>query len=332
MAGEIEQQKENIEETIQTLIDALQENQQFYRTAANNAINTKLRDVFRERTAQRGEFAEALAIHSDEVTVNDEGSADGDLLDFLHRGLVTIKAAMTIERDKTDHILIEESLEAEQELLESYDQALEEITNWPAGLETKIRSQYATVKAAYTYIGSTFSAPQRVVLGLFTEIDDAKEVLTQLSAAGIDQENIHVVAQEEVVSGALADNRATMAKEGAGTGALSGGVFGGLLGLIIGASMVITMGPVVVVGIPALAGTTAAGTAIGAIYGSLFGALLGWGVAEDEVHAYIKGIREEQILIAAEIESHQTDETVALFEQHHGTYVAVRQQNFEETQ
>ncbi|MCB0036087.1 MAG: PA2169 family four-helix-bundle protein [Anaerolineales bacterium] len=324
------EENEAFTETVQTLIDALQENQQHYRTAMNNAVNQQLRDVFRERAEQRGAFAEALAIYSTDVTVEDEDSADGDLLDFLHRGLITIKAAMTIEREKTDDILIEESLEAEEELLESYREALDKSATWPAGVETKVRSQYATIKTAYTYIGSTLNAPQPVVLGLFTEIDDVQNVITQLSDMGLTQEDIHVVAQEEVASEALADNRATMAKEGAGTGALSGSVFGGLLGLIMGASMLITMGPVLFVGIPALASTTAAGTAVGAIYGSLFGALLGWGVAEDEVHAYIKGIREGHILIAAEVEPHQTQETIALFEQYQSNSVTVRQQNIEE--
>ncbi len=330
MVAEIKQQKEDFTERIQTLIDALQENQQHYRTAMNNAFSPQLRDVFRERAEQRGAFAEALAIHSTDVTAEDEDSADGDFLDFIHRGLITIKAAMTIERDKTDNLLIKESLEAEEQLLESYRAALDKNAAWPAGVETKVRSQYATIKTTYTYIGSNLNAPQPVVLGLFTEIDDVQNVITRLSDMGLTQKDIHVVAQEEVASEALADNRATMAKEGAGTGALSGSVFGGLLGLIMGASMFITMGPVLFVGIPALASTTAAGTAVGAIYGSLFGALLGWGIAEDEVHAYIKGIREGQILVAAEVEPHQTQETIALFEQYQSNSVTVRQQNIEE--
>lgn len=325
----MEVQQEETTRNVQQLIEALQENQQFYRTAANNAISSQLRGVFHQRAEQRGDFAKALAVYTDEMIVEEEADK-GDLLDSLHRGLVTIKAAMTIEQDKTDNILIQESLEAEQQLLDAYKEILAETDNLPSGIASEVHSQYATIKTGYTYIGTALNAPETVVLGLFFEINDTQRIIEELSAKGVSKENIHVVAQEEVVSKALDDNRATMAKEGAGTGALSGSVFGGLLGLIIGASMVLTMGPVAIIGIPALAGTTAAGTAIGALYGSLFGALLGWGVAEDEVHGYIKGIREGQILVAATVEPSMAEETAALFKQHHGDFVSVRHQSFDE--
>ncbi|MBP8001057.1 MAG: hypothetical protein KA314_27360 [Chloroflexi bacterium] len=46
-------QQTQVEAIVHHLAEALKENEQFYRTAANNAINDRLQELLQERAAQR---------------------------------------------------------------------------------------------------------------------------------------------------------------------------------------------------------------------------------------------------------------------------------------
>lgn len=322
-------EQSDVENKVAGLIQSLKENEQFYRTAANNVVSDRLRELLQERAEGRAAFAEELAAYSD---VDPEEIANVELMDFLHRGMVTFKAAMTIEKEKTDQLVITDSLQAEKDLLAEYEQLLAEEAALPPALENRLQQQYASIQVAYTYMGATLNETDSpVVVGLFATIEEGQQALDALTAVGIARDQIDVIAESDAVKHALDDNRAQMARESAGAGAVMGGAFGGLVGLAAGVAMALTAGPILILGVPALAGVTLAGTAVGASHGALAGALLGWGVGEDDVHLYIEGVRGGQILLAARVNADQVEKTISLLQQANGTSVAARRESFTET-
>lgn len=305
----------------EALAEALKENEQFYQTAASNVINSKLGELFQERAAQRANFAHTLARYADMELK--EVEAD-NVMDAVHRGMMTIKAAMTIEHDKTDEVVIKDSAAAEKQLLNIYETTLKE-ERLPPALRRLLDEQYAQLKAAHSYVGALSTQQVHpVVMGLFSDTHSVQLAIDALQAKGIAREAIGVVAEDSAVTEMLGVTAKDMAKEGAGAAALGGGVLGGILGLVLGTVITLTFGPVLILGIPALAGTTALGTAIGASHGALFGALLGWGMAEEDVQAYVKGVREGQILLVVQVEATQDDEVATVLRQANGGFVATR--------
>jgi len=309
-----------VEAVVQRLAEALKENEQFYMTAANNALNNRLQELLQERAAQRAGFAEALTTHTN---VEPADIQPDKVMDALHRGMVTIKAAMTIEHDKTDEVVMRDSAAAEQKLLSAYETALAEPGLSPT-LNQLLHDQYTQVKATYSYAGTVAHDSYPVVVGLFTEAHQVQQAINALRASGIPRDEIGVIAEEAAATQMLTGTGKDMAREGAGAGALGGGVLGGVLGLVLGTAITVAFGPVLILGVPALAGTLAAGTAIGASHGALFGALLGWGMAEENVDTYIKGVRQGQILLIVRVEAIHSEEVAATLREAGGQFVATR--------
>jgi hypothetical protein len=238
--------------------------------------------------------------------------------------LLTVKAAMTIERDKTDDIILADSQQAEARLLETYQAALAQEV--PSGLRSLIKRQYNQVQAAYAYIGAKIAeSNERAVLGLFAAMEDAQHAIRALQEAGFSPEKTGVLAQDDAVQKALADDKGQTARESAGAAALGGGAVGGLIGLVAGLSIPIVF-PMLAAGAMAAAVgiTTAAGAGIGASYGGFLGALLGWGVAEDDTHRYVEGVRRGEILVAVQTEAERADEAAAILRHANGQDVTTR--------
>jgi uncharacterized protein (TIGR02284 family) len=327
-----EKEQPKLKDVGQKLLQALAENEEFYRTAANNLIQDQLHELFQERAEKRAEFAREIVSYLAEAEVNTEEIkiTKVDLTDFMHRGFLTLKAAMTIERDKTDDVVINDSLAAERKLLAAYEAALQE--NLPASMDALLEKQYVSVKAAYTYIGTKIAEDEHpVIVGLFPDLPAVEKAVSALTTRGIPREDIGVIAEDDVVEKELADKRADMAKEGAGAGGILGGAIGGTIGVIIGTAITLSFGPILILGIPVFAGVTLAGTAIGASHGALAGALLGWGMGEDDVHSYIESVRNGQILLVVKVDTEEAAQEVSsLLQQVNGARVATRHESFSE--
>lgn len=310
-----------VSEIIEPVVEKLSESERFYQTAARNLNHTDLQDLFRERAGQRADFAEALR---EEELVDVEAGSGLDIFDFLHRGMITVKAAMTIRRDRTDQVVLEESRTHEKALLDVYEEALAAAERMPESLVDELRRQSGSVRAAYTNVGAMLERNQPVVIALFRDMEEVQRGIAGLERLGLARERISILADEEAVGEVLHDQRAEQAQEGAGAAAVGGGAFGSLVGYVIGASMTLSMGPILLIGLPAVVTTTAVTAGIGAAYGGLFGALLGWGVAEDDIHAYITGVREGQLLLVVLASPEEAADTAALLREMNGQRVEVR--------
>jgi uncharacterized protein (TIGR02284 family) len=324
-------ERETLQEAITDLVLHLRENATFYETAAKNATGDALTGLFHGRADRRRQFAEELETANWETPVTPEEDVDADdagPLAGIRRGLMTLESAMTIERDKTNAITLEETQEEEAKLLQTYRETLAE-EGWPDPMRDRLQRQFSHIQAAYLYAGTSFTPPgETVALALFPDMNTAAGAMATLSDKDINRDRIGVLTQEAVVEQALgADENWQITQESAGVAALGGTAVGGILGLAGGVSVAIAMGvgtPILGGAIPASVGVTAAGAGIGASFGGFFGALLGWGVAEDDTHRYIEGVREGYVLLAVQTPSAEAEEIAEALREAGGEEVSSR--------
>lgn len=316
-----------MEEQLQPLVDELENSAKMYATAADNALNDQLRQLFEARSQQREEFAAALREQNWMLEEEEDTDSSGPL-DVLQRGSMTIKATMTIEPDKTDHVLIRETQEANQPLLEKYRELLSE--DLSPRIQATLERQYTLIEAAQSNLATMLGMPDRqMALALFATAEQAQEAVQQLEELGYNSENIHVLAQEEAVKSLMEDPRPETTRESATAGAVGGGALGGLMGLIAGASTAVVMGLGTVLtggALAVVAGITAAGAGIGASYGGLLGALMGWGISEGDVQHFIEGVRDGNILVAVETELTRNEEALEIMRGAGASYARAHQE------
>lgn len=138
------------------------------------------------------------------------------------------------------------------------------------------------------------------VVGVFTDIEDARSAVRDLRSAGFDEEQIGVVAHDregrpvEMSAAQAEDTSGSKAGKGAAIGAAVGGGGGALWALGVAAGLLPAIGPVIAGGVLAAVLASAAG---GAAVGGIVGALAGLGVPEEEARFYDDEFRAGRTLV-----------------------------------
>ncbi|HEY3633415.1 MAG TPA: hypothetical protein VGK95_00040 [Caldimonas sp.] len=157
-----------------------------------------------------------------------------------------------------------------------------------------------------------------MVTGLFHDRDNAERAYQSVSDRGYSRDDVNLVMSDETrkrhFSGTTADGRTTelgtKAAEGAGIGGAIGGSLGAIAAAIAAVGTTIALpGLGLVIAGPLAAAIAGAGA--GAATGGIIGALIGWGIPEERVKVYDKGIREGGILMAVRP---RNDEDASYFE------------------
>jgi hypothetical protein len=140
---------------------------------------------------------------------------------------------------------------------------------------------------------------------LFDEYDDAQKAILRLQDAGVDEDDISVVANnsEKWFSPDYAGS--------AGKGAAIGAGFGGVGGLLAGLGLLAIpgLGPVVAAGW--LAAAAAGAAAVGAA-GGVIGILAEAGVATNDAEIYAESIRRGGSLVSAKVDEKDRERLEAL--------------------
>ena len=138
-------------------------------------------------------------------------------------------------------------------------------------------------------VESTISntATSNVVVGVFSDLEQARDAILKLREADFSQDSISMVTRSagETAAENAGHSNSDIATD-AGIGAAAGGLGGILLSL---AAMAVPGVGIVVAAGPLLAALGGAG--IGAVAGGLIGALTDVGVPEEEAHYYAEGVR-----------------------------------------
>jgi len=142
----------------------------------------------------------------------------------------------------------------------------------------------------------------RAVYGIAKTEAQAERIVSELQAAGFENERLSVLLPDRSGTRDLAHEKSSKAPEGATAGAGAGAALGGALGLLagVGTLAIPGLGPLIAAG-PILAALS--GAAVGATIGGVSGALVGLGIPEYEAKQYEGKLRNGNILISVHTES-----------------------------
>jgi len=143
----------------------------------------------------------------------------------------------------------------------------------------------------------------QTVVGLFDNLQDAQQVVSDLVNAGFKRDNISLIANDAAKAYAKhlnADAATTDDDVTSGEGASFGAVVGALTGVVVGlgALAIPGIGPVLAAG-PLIAGLTggAIGAAAGALTGGVVAGLIKTGMPEEDAQYYAEGVRRGGTLV-----------------------------------
>lgn len=166
----------------------------------------------------------------------------------------------------------------------------------------------------------------KVVVGMFDNMEHARDAVNDLVDSGIDRNSISLIAGDErgelrkYVGPETADDAGTEIAESAAGGAGIGAVLGGLGGLLVGlgALAIPGIGPIIAAG-PIVSALTGAGVgaAAGAVTGGLLGALVEMGIPDERARVYQDGIRYGNILVTARVNDDMASTAVDILNRHH---------------
>jgi hypothetical protein len=154
----------------------------------------------------------------------------------------------------------------------------------------------------------------RVLTGLFRDRESAERAYSSLSQRGYDRDDVNVIMSDDTRKRYFSESgKETELGNKAAEGAGVGGAIGGTLGAVaaaaaaVGTSVAIPGLGLVIAGpvAAALAGAGAGGAA-----GGLVGALIGWGIPEERVREYERGLKDGGILMGVKPRSDDDAETL----------------------
>lgn len=150
----------------------------------------------------------------------------------------------------------------------------------------------------------------RIVIGVFSQADQAQSVVRELESAGYATKDISLVMQQpggppEVGTGA------TKADQGMLAGVSTGAVLGGIAGLA--ALAIPGVGPLLAAGpLAALLGALS-----GAALGGLVGSFTGLGIPTQQAEEYEQAVREGGVVVAVKASNREDEARVQALMEHH---------------
>lgn len=275
---------------------------------AESVRNRGLKALFKTFAQQRSQFADML--QAEVKKLGGTPRMDGTIPASLHRGWITIKAAMTIGQHSTENVALSESERGERSAVRTYEKALAGAL--PDDVKTLVKDQHYAIKSVHGQIKQMQGkSGSRMVVRLFNEDAVADAAVSALTAAGFSDQNIQRIDVGEVINVYEEHGARSATAESAGAGAFVGTLIGTTLGLIFGLATLLVpemnmMGDM---------GTWSAfvifillGAGIGAGFGVVFGGLIGSGTAEEDKYLYAETIAEGHVLLTVETESSRARE------------------------
>jgi uncharacterized membrane protein len=169
----------------------------------------------------------------------------------------------------------------------------------------------------------------QVITGMFDSFAVARNAVVELKNAGVDSDDISVVANNADDAYKLENDTAEEAKTGATAGAAIGGAGGLLAGL--GLMAIPGIGPVVAAGwlVSTVAGGVA-GAVAGAAVGGLISALTEAGVDEEEAEILAEHVRRGGAVICVRADDDQADEVRSIINRNKNIDLETRRSTLEE--
>ncbi|RLQ21763.1 DUF1269 domain-containing protein [Seongchinamella sediminis] len=141
---------------------------------------------------------------------------------------------------------------------------------------------------------------------------DGKQVIEDLKSFGVSEDDLHVIANDEVILEPLPEADITHRSDvvqAAKRGAATGGAMG-----LLGSLVAVTVPPA---GLTLGGGAILAGTALGTALGTWFSTLVGVSVPNQEVEDYRERIDRGELMVIVDCEPDQHSQLAAMLESRH---------------
>lgn len=250
---------------------------------SENASNRGLKVVLKSYAQQRAIFANEL---KEEIQrLGGQISERRSIRAIIHRGRISIRAALTIGPQNVENVILGEALRGEKVLLNAYGRTLGE--NLPDETQAIIKRQHDELQQVCDQIDLLRGHDgRRLVVRLFDTDQDAQLAIQALEQAGFDDSAIEVVDVKQVTS--IYEGQGSIVSETLLSGAFGGALWGILIGALAGVGLLLFPETATMMGgySNTWVATTLAGTFFGALFGAILGFLIGQGTAEEDVYLY----------------------------------------------
>lgn len=250
---------------------------------SENVQNRGLKVILRSYARQRATFADELKAELQRL--GDQISERRSIRGIIHRGRISIRAALTIGPHNVQNLILGEALKGEKVLLNAYEGTLKK--ELPADTRAILMGQHKELQQVFEQIELLKGHPGlQLVVRLFDTEQDTQVALQALERAGYDRSTIEVVDVEWISR--TSRGQGTIVSETVLSGAFGGALWGTIIGALGGAGLLLIPDAATIMGgYWATWGATAlAGTIFGALFGAILGFLIGHGASEEDAYLY----------------------------------------------
>jgi uncharacterized protein (TIGR02284 family) len=269
-----------------------------YISAAAGVKNRAIKMLFKSYAQRRAEFKEEIFVEMQHwgATTRPPGS----ILGAIHRGRVTIFAAMTIGEENIERVVLKEVLFGERIAKLTYERTLRQ--RLPDDTHAMVQRQYEEILRLLEQVQNMFGKNgKRLVVRMYDTKEAADEAIFRLMTSEYPSESIK---KRSVVPLEIYTGSGPKVIETVLSGAVGGVIWGGISGLLSAGTMLelSRYGQTVLVPSPfsplqlaivAVLGLSAAGIFIG---GSI-GFFLGLGVKDEDTYFYNQSVLHGRILV-----------------------------------
>lgn len=254
-----------------------------FMVVSENARNRGLKVVLKSFAQQRETFAKELKEEIQRLggQVSERRSVRG----IIHRGRISIRAALTIGPHNVENVILGEALNGEKVLVNAYEGCLGE--ELPAETEELVKRQHEQIRQVCDQLELLRGYEgHQLVVRLFDTEHDAQLAIQELEQAGFDRSAIEVADVKQVTS--IYEGRGSVVSETVLSGAFGGALWGSIIGALAGAGILLFPDMATMMGgyLTGWGLTTLAGTFFGALFGAILGFLIGQGAAEEDAYLY----------------------------------------------
>jgi uncharacterized protein (TIGR02284 family) len=265
-----------------------------YAAVAANVKNRGLKVLFKSFAQQRAKYKSEL--FEEIQRLGGQSRPRGSIRGAIHRGRIEIYAAMIIESDNKEKMVIKEVLVGEKVAVRTYEKTLK--TDLPPETREIVARQFEEVRQVVDQIKLMQGKDgKRLIVRLFDSEKDAEKAVQVLEEADLHPEMLGRIALRDIE---LYEGSRTTTRETILSGAVGGGLWGSAIGALAGIGVVKApgmeaLGQATIQSIWAL--VALAGILGGALVGAIIGLFIGSGISGEDTYLYDHSIQHGQIVL-----------------------------------
>jgi len=299
--------------TLSRLYRIVEAGEKGFATAAANVNNRGIKVLFKSYAQQRAKYKQELLTELRRLGANFQPRSS--IRGIIHRGRVAIFAAMNLEPDKQEMVVIKEAVLGEKFAVRTYKSTLDK--ELPPQTQAIVARQYDEVCKISDQVNLMRGKEgKRLIVGLFDRDDEARLAVQSLIDSGFPKEEIEIFALEKNIE--LYEGKGTTVLETILSGAFGGALWGGLIGILAGFG-VVQMSLFEWLGSFSFLGTWALValfiTIMGSLVGAILGLFIGVGISEEDTYLYQKSIEHKPVMIQTVVDESRAREASKIIDQ-----------------